>query len=204
MMTNRIGLTSRLSLLVLLVGLTGCNTTVDVKATAHRSPVSLAGQPVSVSASESTSDPYLNQHISRQLKRALAARGVPGTDKSDGARYRMEFAYSMDAGDAEVSKVPPAVLLNQRTRKYDVVTSPLGEVYYTKRLQLRLFSIADPNDAVWIGEAVHRSQSNSLRDVVDFLIAACVEKLGQETGNPMPRRFWSFRDPIGSLTSASP
>jgi hypothetical protein len=197
-MTHRLRQTVGIGLLGLLAALTGCGTTVTVKTTVQQPSVTLTGQRIYVAVNDQGASPYLNQHVRRQLKRALTARGVLETEKPEEATYRLEFSYGVDGGEPEPSTAPPARLLNQMTRQYEVVTPPPGEVQYTKRLKLRLVPIAKPSRPAWIGEATCISQSNDLRDVMDFLIAAGVEQLGRETG-PMTRRFWLPSDPIGSM-----
>ncbi|MEW6545251.1 MAG: hypothetical protein AB1411_16805 [Nitrospirota bacterium] len=188
-----------IGLLGLLAALTGCGTTVTVKATAQQPSVTLTGQRIYVAVNDQGASPYLNQHVRRQLKRALTARGVRETEKPEEAAYRLEFSYGVDGGEPEPSTAPPARLMNQITRQYEVVYSPPGEVQYAKRLKLRLVPIADPSRPAWIGEATNVGESNDLRDVVDFLIAAGIEQLGRETGSPIARRFWPLSDPIGSM-----
>lgn len=199
-MTNRLWQTVGIGLLGLLAGLTGCGTTVNVQATTQQRPVSLAGQRIYVGANDRGTSPYLNQHIRKQLTRALAVRGVPETEKTEEATYRLEFSYGVDGGKPKPSQAPPTRSLNYKTGKYEVIPLPPGEVQYTKRLLLRLSPVADPSRSVWTGEATSVGQSNDLRDVMDCLIAAAVEQLGRETGSPIARRFWPLGDPIGSIT----
>jgi hypothetical protein len=152
---------------------------------------------LTVQADDKTANPILARQIQQKLKMAFNNSGwrvVSGQD----APFVMSFTYGSGRGTESRRK---AITEPGRTRtvtvrddKGNVTRKEVETDSHTRYVQeqvtvydlwLKLKVIeADSGKAVWIGEAVSRSDYNDFRAALDYLIAAQVKSIRQ--GLPAP------------------
>ncbi len=196
---------------ICLVGLltAGCTALVNVSVNGYTrgEPALLSGKHVFIAKNEKASNPLLDEEVRSKLKRALTMKGFIAVDSPGEAALRLEYDYGVDQGRTftEVTSSQD-YQLNVFSGQFESVshTSSDTTTVFTRKLFLRLYdshgvTVSQPPTPVWVGEVTSRGSSSDLRRVIDFLIVAGVEHLGQNTGREMRRRYTFDEDPISSL-----
>jgi hypothetical protein len=109
----------------------------------------------------------------------LAARGYAQATTLADADYRLEFSYGFQKLQ-KPSGTGPAVLVGM-----GMETTPR----YKGQLTLQVFSISNPSQPLWVGEANGSQQSPDMHSMIDYLIAAAVNHLGENMSRPVSYTF---------------
>jgi hypothetical protein len=151
----------------------------------------------------SASNPLLEKEVASKIGKILQDKGFR-LAAQDGADFHILFNYGIDRGPLEVGTIThrePAstknvYTYNYSTGKYDWVQvkvpgSEKEESYsvqnYTRSLSIGIIDAArsiktGKPEFAWMGETVSEGASSDLRDVINYLLVATFDYLGQDTG----------------------
>ncbi len=174
----------------------GCTPTYRVRVNAYSDlaePLSRTA-PVYVAGDPNASNPILGKQLASKIRDLLQGDGYSMVETEPGAAYVLTFEAGIDS---------------QRVVDYTPLYGPVGGYYYgrpggrfgwgfgymtyvpyvdmvyTHWLKIRLYA-KDPdqqtyNKMAWLGEASLGSGNAELREVVNYLLAACLEYFGADT-----------------------
>ena len=169
-------------LMVLPLAFAACTLTgevaVKVESLSHQ-VVPIAGKRLFVDLNEGAANLFRENEIATKIMHTLAARGYAQATTLADADYRVEFSY----GFQKLQKPPggsPAVLVGRGTG---------AAPRYKGQLTLRVFSMSNPSQPLWVGEADGSQQSPDMHSMIDHLIAAAVNHLGENMSRPVSYTF---------------
>lgn len=170
--------------------------------------IPVSGKRIYVESSEKSVNPLLEEEVAKKIKRALTLKGYSPVENLSEADYRLDYEYGIDKGQV-ITKTTggssPGTQLNifsgqlETVQVTDVSTS--SYTLFTRQLMLRLSPIqnltqSQPPKPLWVGEAVSRGSKNDLRNIIDFLIAASVNHLGQNTSHQVRWEYDANHSPL--------
>ena len=168
--------------MVLPLAFTACASTgevaVHVGSISHQ-VVPITGKRLLVDLNEGAVNLFRENEIATRIMHALAARGYAQASTLAEADYRLEFSYGFQKLQ-QPSGTAPTVLVS-----LGIETTPR----YNGRLTLRVFSVSNPSQPLWVGEANGSQQSSDMPSMIDYLIAAAVNHLGENMSGPVSYRF---------------
>jgi hypothetical protein len=170
---------------VLLLPACGLNRRVAVEVESHSAnPVPIEGKRLVVDLNEKAPNLVIEQDIATKIMRGLAQRGYAQVANADEADYVLQFAYGLQNGQEE--------LRSDESQRQNIRGSNGSDgSTYKGRLVIHLFVRSDLSHPVWIGEAVSSGNGAALRVVMDYLIIASLNHLGQGLVHPVS---YTFRD----------
>ena len=174
-------------LLVILSLLSACglNRRVAVEVGSQSpQPVPIEGKRLVVDLNEKAPNLVIEQDIATKIMRGLAQRGYEQAANADEADYVLQFAYGLQNGQEN--------LQSDGSQQQSIRETNGGEeATYNGRLVIHLFVRSDLSRPVWVGEAVSSGNGAALRVVMDYLIIASLNHLGQGLSHPVS---YTFRD----------
>lgn len=174
--------TQVVGLMVLPLAFAACTLTgevaVKVESLSHQ-VVPITGKRLFVDLNEGAANLFRENEIATKIMHTLAARGYAQATTLADADYRVEFSYGFQKLQ-KPSGGGPAVLVGRGTG-----TAPR----YKGQLTLRVFSISNPSQPLWVGEADGSQQSPDMHSMIDYLIAAAVNHLGENMSRPVSYTF---------------
>ncbi len=143
-------------------------------------------------ASREVPNPIFQKEIGTKIRKILTDMGYGNeTDQPD---YYLLFDYGIDSGRSVTDAIP----IYRPGRYYEDRFSPFHEhgymtyipytsVVYTRWLVLKLvegeaYAKSRQAEPLWICEVASAGVSSDLREVIDYLLVAAFEHLGQDTG----------------------
>ena len=161
------------------------NRRVAVEVESHSAkPVPIEGKRLVVDLNEKAPNLVIEHDIATKIMRGLAQRGYAQVANADEADYVLQFAYGLQDGREDLQSDTP----QRQTIRGSTGSS---ESNYTGRLVIQLFVPSDLSRPVWVGEAVSSGDGAALRIVLDYLIIASLNHLGQGHSHPVS---YTFRD----------
>lgn len=160
----------------------------------------------------SASNPLLEKEVASKIGKILQDKGfrLAAQEKAD---FHILFNYGIDRGPLEVGTIThrePAstknvYTYNYSTGQYDWVQvqvpgSEKEESYsvqnYTRSLSIGIINAArfiktGKSEFVWVGETVSEGTSSDVRDVINYLLVATFDYLGQDTGKAVRVKLFS-------------
>lgn len=158
----------------------------------------------------SASNPLLEKEVASKIGKILQDKGFR-LAAQEKAAFHILFNYGIDKGPLEVGTIThrePAstknvYTYNYSTGKYDWVQvqvpgSEKKESYsvqnYTRSLSIGIIDAArsiktGKPEFAWMGETVSEGKSSDLRDVINYLLVATFDYLGQDTGKAVRVRL---------------
>lgn len=159
---------------------------VKVDSISHQ-VVPITGKRLFVDLNEGAGNLFRENEIATKIMHTLAARGYAQAETLAEADYRLEFSYGFQKLP-NPSVTSPAVLVSM-----GLGTTPR----YKGHLTLRVLSISTPSQPLWVGEANGSQQSPDMHSMIDYLIAAAVNHLGENMSRPVSYTF-SDTDTVSS------
>lgn len=157
----------------------------------------------------SASNPLLEKEVASKIGKILQDKGFRLAAQD--ADFHILFNYGIDRGPLELGTIThrkPAstknvYTYNSSTGKYDWVQvevpgSEKEESYsvqnYTRSLSIGIIDAArsiktGKSEFAWMGETVSEGTSSDLRDVINYLLVATFDYLGQDTGKAVRVRL---------------
>jgi hypothetical protein len=151
---------------------------VKVDSISHQ-VVPITGKRLLVDLNEGAANLFRENEIATKIMHTLAARGYAQATTLADADYRLEFSYGFQTLHKPASS-GPAVLVGM-----GLGTTPR----YKGHLTLRVFSVSNPSQPLWVGEAKGSQQSPDMHNMIDYLIAAAVNHLGENMSRPVSYTF---------------
>jgi hypothetical protein len=158
----------------------------------------------------SASNPLLEKEVASKIGKILRDKGfrLAAQEKAD---FHILFNYGIDRGPLKIGTIThrePAstksvYTYNYSTGKYDWVQvevpgSEKEETYsvqnYTRSLSIGIIDAersikSGKSEVVWMGETVSEGTGSDLRDVINYLLVATFDYLGQDTGKAVRVRL---------------
>lgn len=188
--------TPAISLLIMPWVFTACASTgevaVKMDSFSHK-VVPITGKRLLVDLNEGAGNLFRENEIATKIMHTLAARGYAQATTLAEADYRVEFSYGFQ-NIQKPSGTRPAVLVG-------IATGTTAR--YKGHLTLRVFSISNPSQPLWVGEANGSQQSPDMQSMIDYLIAAAVNHLGENMSRPVSYTF-SETDTVSTGTIPLP
>lgn len=171
--------------MVLLLPACGFNRRVAVDVQSHSpNAVPIEGKRLVVDVNEKAPNLVIEHDIATKIMRGLAQRGYAQVATADEADYVLQFAYGLRNGQ-EALESDESQRQSMRNPNADDRST------YTGRLVIHLFVRSDLSNPVWVGQAVSSGDGAALRVVMDYLIIASLNHLGQGLSRPVS---YTFRD----------
>ncbi|MHC4229631.1 MAG: hypothetical protein ACYSW0_19535, partial [Planctomycetota bacterium] len=192
-----------LALPIMCLGL-GCqasyNVAVNGYSTTGQAVQIPEGSPISVVIDSNAPNPILEKEVAEKIRRLLANRGY-GADE-DKAEYYLLFDYGIDPGQTVIDTIPfyhpgryDEHLFSPFNRRGDATYMPYSSMSYMRWLVLKLIdgetynlsqdvrpsSVEAKAEPLWICEVASAGMSSDLRDVINYMLIAAFEHLGQDT-----------------------
>jgi hypothetical protein len=181
-----------IGLMVLPLLFTACTSTgevaVKVDSISHQ-VVPITGKRLLVDLNEGAGNLFRENEIATKIMHTLAARGYAQATTLADADYRLEFSYGFQKLQKPLGN-GPAILVGM-----GMGTTPR----YKGQLTLQVFSVSNPSQPLWVGEANGSQQSSDMHSMIDYLIAAAVNHLGEHMSRPVSYTF-SETDPVSTGT----
>ena len=147
--------------------------------------------PVHVATDPNSENLVFQRQIKDKAERLLDAEGYTVAETPEGAAYEVTFRVATMARET-IDRTPIMGLrggfLVRYSRGYafgQTFYQPYYDSEYRQWLIVRLFRLdGDAPDArhlVWVGEAALQADRAAIRELVDYLLVACVEYLGIDT-----------------------
>lgn len=169
-------------LMLLPIFFSACSTNgqvaVEVDSVSHHL-LPITGKRLWVDLNERAGNLFLENEVATKIMHSIAARGYAQALTLGEADYRLEFSYYFQKTPNLISTAP-AVLVGMGV-------SP--QPRYQGRLTLRVFSLSNAAQPLWIGEASGSQHSSDMQSMIDYLIAAAVNHLGENMSRPVSYTF---------------
>lgn len=168
----------------------------------------------------SASNPLLEKEVASKIGKILRGKGFRLTAGGE-ADFHILFNYGIDRGPTKVgtitrrepSSTKSVYTYNYSTGKYDWVQvqvpgSKKEETYsvqnYTRSLSIGIIDAkrskrSRQSDVVWLGETVSEGEDSDLRDVINYLLVATFDYLGQDTGKAVRVRLSRGNPGVNSI-----
>lgn len=187
-----------ISLLLMCFGL-GCAASYNVGVNGYSSTgQSLAiseGSSFAVVTDRDVANPIFQKEVGTKVRRILTDMGYANSAAQ--ADYYLLFDYGIDSGRSVTDAIPV-----HRSGYYDeyrlspfhshgyTTYIPYTSVVYTRWLVLKLiegkaYTESQQAEPLWICEVASAGGSSDLREVVDYMLVAAFEHLGQDTGRQL-------------------
>ena len=137
-------------------------------------------------------NPIFQKEIGTKIRKILTDMGYSSeTDRPD---YYLLFDYGIDSGRSVTDAIPihrPGYYREDRFSPFHghsyITYIPHTSVVYTRWLVLKLiegkaYAESQQAEPLWICEVASAGGSSDLREVVNYLLVAAFEHLGQDTG----------------------
>lgn len=174
--------TQALGRMVLPLLFAACTSTgevaVKVDSISHQ-VVPIIGKRLLVDLNEGAGNLFRENEIATKIMHTLAARGYAQAATLAEADYRLEFSYGFQKLH-KPSGTGPAVLVGR-----GMGTTPR----YKGHLALRVFSVSNPSQPLWVGEANGSQESPDMYSLIDYLIVAAINHLGENMSRPVSYTF---------------
>ncbi len=177
----------------------------------------LPGAMLTVKPDKQAGNPILAEQIARKLEMALNNSGWQVL-----SGQQAPLALSFDFGENKGTDTRTRTITEPGRTRTETIRDDKGRVtrrevespprtryvredvtVYDLWLKLKVAETAS-GQAIWIGEAVHRSSSGDLRAAVDYMIAALVKVFGKDTKRQMRLRIQKNDPVMQLLLPASP
>jgi len=169
--------------------------------------IPVSGKRIYVESSEKAVNPLLEEEVAKKIKRALTLKGYSPVENLSEADYRLVYEYGIDKGQIITQTTggsSPGTQLNIFSGQLETVqvteVSTSSYTLFTRHLMLSLSPIqnlqSQPPKPLWVGEAVSRGSKNDLQNIIDFLIAASVNHLGQNTSHQVRWEYDANYSPL--------
>jgi len=185
-------------LAVVAVGATGCtgSYTVHVDAFAEPDKPVTQGASIHVVADPNAGNPILRRQVAAKIRELLGGYGYTAAQNSDAAKYLLTFDMGLSS-DQVVDYVPMYRPFGGFYGAYRgghygrmgfgySTYVPYVDTVFVHWLRMKVLTkdggIINQANVVWLGEAMTGSDSPELRRVVDYLLAACMDHFGEDTG----------------------
>lgn len=148
--------------------------------------------PVYVATDPNSENLIFQKQIKAKTERLLHDAGYAVAETRDKATY--EIAFRVGRMSREIVDRSPVV--DVRAGFYGgygrhpgfgpMMPVPYYDTEYRQWLVLRLFRMsedpAEPKQLVWVGEAAMETDRDTIRQTVNYLLVACIDHLGVDTG----------------------
>ena len=187
-----------LSLLIMYLG-TGCAASYNVGVNGYSSTgQSLAigeGSSIAVVTDRDVPNPILQKEVGAKIRKILTDMGYSGD--ADQPDYYLLFDYGIDSGRSVTDAIrvrSPGYYDEYRFSSfymYGYTTYiPYTSVVYTKWLVLKLiegktYGESQKAEPLWICEVASAGVGSDLREVINYLLVAAFDHLGQDTGRQL-------------------
>ncbi len=197
-----------ISLPILCLGL-GCAASFNVGVNGYSSTGQSLSMPerssIAVLTGRDAPNPILQKEVRAKIRRVLTDMGY--ADEADEPDYYLAFDYGIDSGRSVTDTVAihrPGYYYEHRYspfRRHGYTTYiPYTSVIYTRWLVLKLFegrwlvlklfegetyAESTQTEPLWICEVASAGVSSDLREVVNYLLVAAFDHLGQDTGRQL-------------------
>jgi hypothetical protein len=174
----------------------GCTPTYRVRVNAYSDlaePLSRTA-PVYIAADPNAANPILRKQIASKVRDLLQGDGYNPVEAEPGAAYLLTFEAGIDShrvvGYAPLYGPVGGYYYGRPGHHFGwgfAYTSyvPYVDMAYTHWLKIRLYGRDEGQPTyskmVWLGEASLGSGNAELREVVNYLLAACLEYFGADT-----------------------
>jgi len=169
-------------LMLLPIFFTACTTggqvAVKVDSVSHQM-LPINGKRLWVDLNERAGNLFSENQVATKIMHTIAARGYSQAITLADADYRLEFSYYFQKSQKPVLNTP-AVLVGM-----GMESTPR----YKGRLTLRVFSVSNASQPLWIGEASGSQESPDRQSMIDYLISAAVNHLGENMSRPVSYTF---------------
>ena len=155
----------------------------------------LLGKRIWVESNKNAPNPILDEEVANKIKRGLELKGYGIASSEAETDLKLEYVYGIDMGK-EVTSSGTSHQLNVFTGQFDQVTSVSSGTVFTRQLTLRVFDGSDRTKPAWVGEAISRGSKSQLRVIIDYLVAAACEHIGQNTSERAPHVYDYPSDPL--------
>lgn len=153
-----------------------------------REPVSLKGKRLWVDMNKRAASLFIEEEVASKIMHGLESRGYMQAVTFDEADYRLEFVYAVHNSQESLKSEVVGADPDRRRERLSMSTTPDTNVY-EGRLILRLFSRADAINPIWVGEATSSGSGADLRHVMDYLVLAALNHLGQDISHRVSYTF---------------
>lgn len=169
-------------LMLLPIFFSACSTNgqvaVEVESVSHQL-LPITGKRLWVDLNERAGNLFLENEVATRIMHTIAARGYAQAATLAEADYRLEFSYYFQKAPTPPTNTP-TVLVGM-----GMDPSPR----YKGRLTLRVYALSNGAQPLWIGEASGSQHSSDMQSMIDYLIAAAVNHLGENMSRPVSYTF---------------
>lgn len=169
-------------LMLLPIFFSACSTNsqvaVEVDSVSHQI-LPITGKRLWVDLNERAGNLFLENEVATRIMHTIAARGYAQATTLAEADYRLEFSYYF-----QKAPTPPS-----NTRTVLVGMGMDSPVRYKGRLTLRVYALSNATQPLWIGEASGSQHSSDMQSMINYLIAAAVNHLGEKMSRPVSYTF---------------
>jgi len=152
---------------------------VEVDSHGHEA-IPLKGKRLWVDLNEKAANLFIEEEVATKIMHGLESRGYSQAIALNEADYRLEFMYELHNGQEALDSAVGHGAGPVMRQEVVSVSTASNTTVYKGRLILRLFSRTDATSPIWVGEAISSGRSSDLRQVIDYLIAAALNHLGQD------------------------
>ena len=154
-------------------------------------------------------NPILEKEVAAKIRNLLTDRGYnTGIDKAD---FYLLFDYGIDPGQAVTDAIPVYHAGRYDEHRFSSLHRhgyttyiPYSSMVYTRWLLLRLvdgqaYAVSQKAEPLWICEVASAGMSSDLRQVINYMLIAAFEHLGQDTGRQLTEVIFKTDERVRSL-----
>ncbi len=147
--------------------------------------------PVYVATDPNAENLVFQRQVKDKAKRLLDAEGYAVAEAPESAAYEITFRVGTMARET-IDRTPMVGLRGGFYGGYSrgyafgpMFYQPYYDTEYRQWLIVRLFRLysdtSEPRHLVWVGEAALQADRAAIRQLIDYLLVACIEHLGIDT-----------------------